>query len=323
MHIVVADRSLQRFTEDLEAAGPDATWSYHPPEDDEMLTAALVDADAFVGGRLPGSVAAAGRRLRFVQAAGAGVDAIDLGALDTDVVVANVYEHDRSIAEYVVMAILALSRGLLPADRALRQGHWLNPAREPDLPLVRTLTGQRVGIVGYGHIGREIARLSQGLGMRASALRRTRTDRHEEGLDFLGAPEDLPELLSGADVVVVCVPLSEQTRGLIGREQLALMRPDAVLVNVARGPVVDEEALYTALRDRTIAGAALDVWWRPPPAPGHVDLPTSLPFAELDNVVLTPHVSGVTEDTFRRRARAIGANLARFAAGEEVENRVR
>lgn len=323
MRVVVADRSLERFAQELEAAGPDATWSYHGPDEEEALATALADADAFVGSRLPAHLASAGSRLGFVQAAGAGVDAIDLAALSDSVTVANVFEHERSIAEHVLMAVLALQRGLLPADQALRRGHWLNPARDPSLPLSRTLTGQRVGIVGYGHIGREIARLTHALGMRPQAVRRCKRREPDEWLESLGGPEDLPDLLASSDVVVVCVPLSEETRDLIGREELALMRPDAYLVNVARGAVVVEEALYAALRDRVIAGAALDVWWRPPPVPGQVDLPASLPFAELDNVVFTPHVSGVTEETFRRRAREIGANLARFASGQDVRHRVR
>lgn len=323
MRVVVADRSLERFAEELEAAGPEATWSYHGPDEEDAIASALAGADAFVGSRLPARLAAAGSGLGLVQSAGAGVDAIDLSALDDSVVVANVFEHERSIAEHVLMAVLALQRQLLPADQALRRGHWANPARDPALPLSRTLTGQRVGIVGYGHIGQEIARLTHALGMRPQAVRRSPAREPDEWLESLGGPEQLPDLLASSDVVVVCVPLSEETRGMIGREQLAAMRPEAYLVNVARGAVVEEEALYAALRDRTIAGAALDVWWRPPPAPGRVDLPASLPFAELDNVVFTPHVSGVTEETFRRRAREIGANLARFAAGQDVHHRVR
>lgn len=324
MYVVVADRSLERFAGDLEAAVPQASWAYRAPGDEEGIQAALATADVFVGSRFPAHFAAYGRRLRLLQAAGAGTDALDTTALRPEVMVANVFEHERSIAEHVLMVMLALSRQLLAADRSLRLGRWLSPAHNPDLPLNRGLAGRTVGIVGYGHIGRRIARVAVAMEMTVQAVRRSPEAGHgDHALQFLGGPDELPNLLRSSDFVVVCVPLSEHTRGMIGRRELALMRPDAYLINVARGPVVEESSLYEALREARIAGAGLDVWYQDPPPPGEVGLPATLPFQELDNVVLTPHYSGVTDETFRRRAAVIAANINRLAAGEAPANRLR
>lgn len=324
MHVVVADPSLERFEAELEAEVSQATWAYRSTGDEEGLREELATAEVFVGSRFPGYFAEHAPRLRLVHAAGAGTDKIDIAALGSDVMVANVFEHERSIAEHVLMVMLALSRQLLPADRSLRRGRWMSPAQNPDLPLTSGLAGRVVGIVGYGHIGQQIAHITSAMGMIVQAVRRSpQAGRSDTALKFLGGPQDLPRLLGDSDFVVICVPLSEQTRGLIGRRELELMRPDSYLINVARGPVVDEASLYAALCDRRIAGAGLDVWYQDPPGPGRLGLPSSLAFGELDNVVLTPHNSGVTDETFRRRARAIGANLARFAAGEELINRLR
>lgn len=324
LHVVVADRSLERFAHDLEAAVPQASWTYRAPSDEQGIQQALADAEVFVGSRFPAHFAEHGPRLRLLQAAGAGADAIDTTALHPGVMVANVFEHERSIAEHVLMVMLALSRQLLAADRCLRRGRWLSPAQIPDLPLNRGLAGRTVGIVGYGHIGRRIARVAVGMEMTVQAVRRSPEVGHEDvPLQFLGGPADLSHVMGTSDFVVVCVPLSEHTRGLIGRRELALMRPDAYLINVARGPVVEQSSLYEALREGRIAGAGLDVWYQDPPAPGQLGLPAALPFEELGNVVLTPHYSGVTDETFRRRAHAIAANINRLAAGEALANRLR
>jgi len=134
-----------------------------------------------------------------------------------------------------------------------------------------------------------------------------------------GTTDDLDPLLAAADVIVVSTPLTDQTRGLIGARQLARMRPSAVLVNVGRGPVVDEEALYTALRDGTIGGAAVDVWYAYP-AEGNTAAPSAFPFHALPNVFLTPHSSGLTRQTFEGRAADIAANIRRLDAGEPLRN---
>jgi len=140
-------------------------------------------------------------------------------------------------------------------------------------------------------------------------------------IDRVASPSELTELLAVSDVVVVSAPLNEATRGMIGVDELSAMKPSALLINVARGQIVDEGALFTALVDRSISGAAIDVWWDVPTNGGSP--PTRYNFASLDNVVLTPHYSGHALMTFERRAADIAANIAKLAVGEPLSNVVR
>lgn len=323
LRVVVADRLLQRFSDELAAGLGEVDWIFCDPTDDVALAAALSGAQVLVGSRLPASVAVHGQDLELVQAAGAGIDGIARDALSDAVVVANVHEHGTSIAEHVVMAMLALSRDLRRLDADLRRGIWTNPAVDSRAPLASALPGRVVGLVGYGHIGQAVADMALMLGMRAMAVRRRpELSADDDRLDFIGGIDDLGEVAARSDFLVIVVPLDERTRGLIGVDVLAAMRPDAYLINVARGPVVDEDALYDALVARRIAGAALDVWYAPPGRERSVSRPATRDFGALDNVLLTPHVSGVTDDTFRRRARWIAENLRRFQAGDPLHNSV-
>lgn len=321
LRAVVADRLIERFSEQLTAGLEEVEWVFCDPTDDAALASALPGAHVLVGSRLPAAVAELATDLELVHAAGAGIDGIARGALPEGVVVANVHEHGTSIAEHVVMAMLALSRDLRRVDADLRRGVWTNPAVDSSAPLASALPGRVVGLVGYGHIGQAVADMARMLGMRVVAVRqRPELSADDDRLDLIGGIDDLGEVAARADFLVVVVPLDERTRGLISSEVLARMKPDAFLINVARGPVVDEDALHDALVARRIAGAALDVWYAPPGRERAVSPPATRDFATLDNVLLTPHVSGVTDDTFRRRARWIAANLQRFQAGEPLHN---
>ncbi len=320
MKVVVTATGIRRFAHELESRNPTATFVYCEP-DDVRLRLLLHDAIALVSARCTVEMLAAAPDLQLLQVPGAGTDKVSPEVWASDVTIANVYEHGRSIAEYVLMSMLALSHGLHRMDSALRVGVWSNPLIDPSLTLRRTLPGQLLGLVGYGHIGTEVAALARALGMRVAAVRRGPWPRPDTvGLDFFGGPETLGRLLEESDFVVLVVPLNDATRGLIDAEALGRMKPTAMLINVARGEVVDEAALYEALRSGALAGAGLDVWHRVRPTTLDVTPPSTLPFADLPNVVMTPHVSGVTEDTFVGRARAIGENLARLQRGEQLHN---
>jgi phosphoglycerate dehydrogenase-like enzyme len=143
----------------------------------------------------------------------------------------------------------------------------------------------------------------------------------QDDLALLGGPDILDRVLERSDYLVVSMPVSPQTVGWIGEPQLRRMKPSAYLINVARGEIVDEDALYHALVRRTIAGAALDVWYRYPREPG-ATAPATRPFQELPNVLMTPHVSGYTDGTLDARAKLIAENIARIASGELPLNRV-
>jgi phosphoglycerate dehydrogenase-like enzyme len=285
------------------------------PGDREGLQQELADADALLCNRLEPGGAAGARRLRLVQALSAGADGVDPSALPAGCALCNLFGHEQAIGEWVLMAMLACARRAVAYDRRLRAGDW---ARE--VPLARELAGRTVGTVGWGHIGRRVAALAQAVGMDAVAVTRSPSAERSGALRWLGGLDELGRLLDEAHFAVVAVPLASETEGLIGAPELARLGPRGVLVNVARGPVVDERALYEALRDGTIAGAALDVWYRYPRGSSDPTQPSEFPFHELDNVLMSPHVSGTTVETELNRRAILLAQLERFAGGEALEN---
>lgn len=283
----------------------------------DALADALADADAVVCNRLGPADTRAARKLRLVQATSAGADRVDPAALPPGCVLCNAYEHEDAIAEWVVMAVVVLTRHLLRYDRGLRENDWSR-----GLPLERELRGRTIGTLGLGHIGRRVIELAGAFGMDAIAVTRSPTPERERagGLRWLGSLDDLDRLFSEADVAVVCVPLTEETRNLVGPRQLELLGRDGYLANIARGAVVQEQPLYEALREGRIAGAALDVWWNYPQMRGAKASPSAYPFHELDNVVMTPHVSGRSEGTRRGRTAFVIEQLVRLAEGRPLEN---
>jgi phosphoglycerate dehydrogenase-like enzyme len=288
----------------------------------ERRLAALARADVVVCSSLSPAEAEAAARVRLVHVTGAGYDKISFPHLAPAAVVANTFHHSRPIAEHVLMVMLMLSRNVAAADLAVRQGQWRTIATDPDVPFHPVLADLTLGLVGLGSIGAEVARVAGTLGMKVSAVRRNPSAPLPEGvrLDWVGGNHMLHELLSASDVVVVTVPLDSGTEGMIGAAELGAMKASALLINVARGPVVDQSALYAALKERRIAGAGLDVWWGSP-ADGVVP-PAELPFAALENTVLTPHHSGHARVTFERRACDIAANIGRLARGHDLRNLV-
>jgi phosphoglycerate dehydrogenase-like enzyme len=181
------------------------------------------------------------------------------------------------------------------------------------------MRGQTVGIVGYGHIGREVAKRCKAFDMRVMALSRTKRD--EPGLvDWYGTTDELDTLLQESDFVVVTAPLSEETRGMIDRDAFNRMKPDAVICNVGRGPVIDEAALYEALSTKRIRGGIIDVWYVYPSKKDPNPWPSKFPFQKLDNIIMSPHNSAWSNEMSDRRWAFVAANLDRFARGEELEN---
>ncbi|MFC3998898.1 2-hydroxyacid dehydrogenase [Nocardiopsis sediminis] len=321
MKIVIADANLRQCRSELGLAlpaGSEVVWADRMA--DPGLEAAVADADVLVSGRCPAGIAAAGKALKLVHAAGAGVEKIDIGALPSGTVVANTFHHEDSIAEYVVASAILLRRGFLAQDRALRTGEWASPAHDPAVPWPEALSSATVGFIGFGHIGARAWERLRAFGATGLAVtRRGTTDAAAHGLEWAGAIDDLGALLDRSDVVVLSAPLTPQTTGIIGAAELARMGPRSILINVGRGPLVQERALYEALADRGILGAAIDVWYAYPDG-GNRAAPSALPFHELPNALLTPHSSGLTRQTFAGRAADIAANIGRLAAGEPLAN---
>lgn len=315
VNVLVTDRLIAGYLDE-------PSWEVLAGRPEDEIVACLPNADVLVASRVTPDMAAAATRLRLLHVPGAGLDRVPFDLLPPQVTVCNTFHHGRSIAEHVVMVSLMLARRVLLTDRMLRQGTWVSVAVDPDERMGATLAGRTVGVVGLGEIGCSVVRALTALGMRAQAVRRTPVVPEGLPVERVADMSGLDELLSTSDIVVLTVPLTDETRGMIDARRLALMRRDAVLVNVARGQLVDEDALFDALSAGRVGGAALDVWWGHPKdgagAKGY-----TRPFELLDSVVLTPHNSGHTHETFTGRAAEIRANVARLAAGEPLTNVVR
>jgi phosphoglycerate dehydrogenase-like enzyme len=252
---------------------------------------------------------------------GAGLDRIDRSALPVGARLANAYGHETGIAEYVLGAMLALTRELARVDTALRRGRWESQwavgASPP--PVWPELAGKTLGILGYGRIGQAVAKRARAFDMEVLAIRRVAAQPDPHDIASVRGPDALDDVVARADYLAITLPLTPETRGLLGDKQLRSMKPTAIVINVARAQIVDEDALYAALAERRIAGAALDVWYRYPSAAG-ATLPATQPFHELPNVLMTPHVSGWTDGMLEARAKLIAENIRRTARGEPPLN---
>jgi len=286
--------------------------------DDEVgILPRLADADVLVSMGFTKQMAEAGPRLRMIQVPGAGLDRIDRGAFLPGMRLANTYGHEAGIAEYIIGAMIAISRSFGRLDAKLRQGQWESQwaVGTPAPPLWPELAGKTLGILGFGHIGEALARRAAAFDMRVCAVRRKAQSDLPKGVSFIGGLDRLEDVLCQADYLAITLSLSPETRNLLDERRLEMMKPSAFLINVARAEIVNEAALYQALASGRLAGAVLDVWYRYPtsaePTP-----PAAQAFNLLGNVIMTPHVSGWTEGMFNARAGSIAENIERMARGE-------
>lgn len=248
--------------------------------------------------------------LKLVQVPGHGFDHVDVAdATAAGVPVATVASSGaeaHTVAEMAILLAGVASRRMLQGHQAVLDGRWGALAMLQGG--VFELAGKTIGLVGLGRIGREVARRARGFDMRViynDVFRPTPEQEREAGVEF----RELEALLAEADIVSLHAPLTPDTHGLINERTLGMMKPNAVLVNTARGPLVDAAALAKALRDGTIRAAAIDVFDPEPP-------PSDLPLYELDNVVLSPHMAGVTGESILRIIAAALENCRRVARGE-------
>jgi phosphoglycerate dehydrogenase-like enzyme len=276
---------------------------------DEEKIPLVRDADFLIlfPGHISDQVLHAAPKLKLIQLVSAGFDQLNLALCqELGIPIANNGgTNSIDVAEHTLMLILSFYRRLIELDRNTRTNRW----RDIDTGLsTYTIDGKTVGIVGLGNIGQQVARRLKPFGARL--LYYDAYPPPPEIAQKLGVTQvALKDLLQQADIITLHVPLNKETRGLIGKEALALMKPTALLVNTCRGPVVDETALTEALRSKQIAGAALDVLEQEPPEPDN-------PILKLDNVLLTPHTAGVTYDTWARRGQFIFQNLQRVWQGQ-------
>ena len=289
---------------------------------DEFMDA-IEAAEVIVGWPLRQEVAARAHNLKLLHASGAGIDGLQLDALPASVRVANTFHHEVAIAEFVLMAMLVLERQPAQHDARLREGNWRGSCIWGETPVLRELCDQTVLLIGAGHIAREVAARARAFGMRVIGVSRNPAGVSPEIYNEIQAWEGWESRLAEADWVVPSCPLTPETTGLIGGAQIGRMKRSAYLINITRGRVLDEEAVFEALRMRRIAGAALDVWYQYPADPDEACLPSRFPFHELDNVFMTPHNSGWTKRTIMSRVEDIAENINRLAEGRPLINVVR
>ena len=285
----------------------------------EELITQLPETEVLCSFSVPNNWRELAPNLRWLQYPGAGVDGLrDSGLLDPEssvVVTTATGIHAITISEYVFGSMLMFNWNW-PQMVRLQDSHlWARSTGWYGLG-GRELAGQTLGIVGMGKIGRRIAQLGRAFGMRVLGIRRSFAGENvsDPDLDQAYPPERLHELLGQSDYVVLAVPLTAETEHLIGEAELKAMKPNTYLVNIARGRVIDEQALIQALRDGWIGGAGLDVAEVEP-------LPSNSPLYGMPNVILTPHIAGVSVHYERRLAELFAENLRRYRASEPLLNR--
>jgi phosphoglycerate dehydrogenase-like enzyme len=252
-------------------------------------------ADVIVGVKLGTSEPVPGK-VRLYHAPAAGTDAIDRSRLPSGSTLCNCFGHEHAIAEYVMTALLLRHVPIPDADAKLRKGEWAYWAGRPGA-LRTELGSQTIGFLGFGHIGKATAARAKAFGMRVVVANRSPVHCSELVDESYGL-DQLQPFMGSADAIVVSLPLSGETVGIVGAPEIAAMRPDAVILNVGRGPVIDEQALFDALSGRRIGGAVIDAWY----------------------LIMTPHMSGWTTGTVRRRQATIAENINRLSRNEPLVN---
>ncbi len=289
-------------------------WQYHLATSATQLAERIADTEVIISNkvRLDRRAIEQARQLKLICVAATGTNNVDLGAArDHGIAVCNVLAYATpSVVEHVFTHLLALVRHTREYELRLRQQDWQRAEHFCLLePPMRELAGMSLGIVGYGELGRGVARVAEAFGMRILLAQRPGGAAQAGRLPLM-------ELLPQIDVLSLHCPLTEQTRGLIGTAQLAAMKPDAILINTARGGIVDETALLAALTAGQLGGAALDVLHEEPPRSGNPLLDAQLP-----NLIVTPHIAWASVAARQRLIGELVSNVQAFQRGEQ-RNRV-
>ena len=261
-------------------------------------------------------------KARLFQCPGAGYDAVRLDLLPASTTVSNCFGHEDAIAEYIMAALLMSHLPIAEADHALRRGEWFPHWAGNPNGMHGEISGLSLGLLGFGRIGKAVADRARAFNMTINVANRTRPESLD-GIDGFWHLDKLDAFCATSDVIVVSLALMPETKGIVGADCFSAMKPGAWLMNVARGPVVDEDALFAALRDKQIGGAVIDTWYSYPEPLATQASPSRHPFHELTNVVMTPHMSGWTVGTIERRKRFIAGNIERLQRGEPILNVVR
>ena len=319
MKVLVESKSLAqrlrgRIPKEIEIIYPESGT-------DEELELLAHDVQVIVSTRLSADVARKASELKLLQKTGAGVDDMPFDALREEVYVSNTSgSNPVPLAEGAVALLLALAKRVVQRHAAFLNG------RDESRGVL--LQGKTVGILGMGSIGTEVAKRLKAFDMRVLGLRRSRDEklRQELGIEWIGGREELPRILRESDFLVITIPLTPETRGIIGNEEIAMMKNGAYIINVARAAVIQEKPLYESLKNGKLSGAALDVWWKPhwwdPNWNPEGRKPAEQPFWELPNVICTPHNIGSTDSQSEASLKIIAENILRIKEGRPPINLV-
>ncbi len=307
MHIVIGPNNfnMEQVIPAIQARYPEVTFDIC--KDRECVDRAIVNADAYCGW-ITREMFLAGKKLRWIQSLSTGVDTfLRIQELkDSDVILTNARGvHAACLAEQTFAMIFGFTRGMKAFLEHQQRHEWAG--REIRDSLVE-LMGSTMGIVGYGTVGHAIAERARAFGMRVLAVDVFPTDKPDQGLQVFGI-EDLNTVLAESDYVVITVPLTSQTRGMMGAAQLAMMKPSAILVGISRGGIIDETALVDALTSGKLAAAALDVFETEP-------LPKDSPLWDIPNLIVVPHAAGGSQYEAAAIRGIFRENIERFVRGD-------
>jgi phosphoglycerate dehydrogenase-like enzyme len=279
------------------------------------------DAEVIASVIVPGGYIRKASNLRMIQTFGAGIDRVDLDAVRDrgDVIVCNNHVNSAEVAESTISLLLAVAKNLIPSDRELRAGNWVHRWGGP-VPNLE-IRGKNVLIIGLGHIGADIAKRLRSFDVTITAATRSGASRNDDLVDQIIRIDEVKRHIKDADFVILSLPLTDESTGLVNREFLSLMKPTSILVNISRAQIIDEQALYEALKEKQIHGAGIDVWWRYPKEwRGTATPPSDVPFHELDNIVISPHRAAYSAPTERELFLFAAKNILRFIRGETPLN---
>jgi phosphoglycerate dehydrogenase-like enzyme len=280
--------------------------------DYKRLDDEVSDAEIVITWSLRPEQVSAARKLRWIHSPAAAVHQLMFPELiNSDIVLTNARDvHGPVVAEHVIALIFALAKKI-PESVQLQQKHiWGQQLLWDETPRVREVAGATLGLVGLGSIGRSVVRSAKALGMRVVAVRE-HPEKGSDGADIVFGPAEINELFRQADYIVLAAPVTGSTKAMANAERFALMKPGACLINVGRGPLVDESALAAALREKKIGGAALDVFPKEP-------LAADSPLWDLPNLLITPHTAALTDKLWERHYTLFSENLRRYLSNEPL-----
>ena len=274
------------------------------------------EADAIISGPIPQEHLNTAKNLKLIQVPFAGVDGFNLKKImeEKGIILANVHGNALSVAEHAFGLLLSLAKGIVTNDRDLREGYWHGwMSREPNMEL----EGKTVCIIGLGSIGKAIAKFAKAFGMNVVGVKKT--VQPVENVDKVLSDKEIDKAIKNALFVVLAVPSTNETKNLVNKDFLNKME-GKFLINIARGDVIDEEALFIALKNRKLKGAAIDTWWIYPEKPYMHKYPAHYPFWLLDNIIMSSHTAGYSDGSIRKNWEEAVKNVVNFIAGNPIKN---